>query len=224
MLLTSVGMYVVNSLLEVENLEKSYGRNRVINNLSLAVNSSEVVVIRGANGSGKTTLLSIISSLVAYDSGAVKIFGKDLRSDPHEYRSQLAFVAHQPFLYSQLTVRENLEFYAQLNSLDDFRNTILEKTSLIGLSDRLDTKVSTLSHGYVKRTAIARALLHGPQLLLFDEPESGLDRESLGLLEEIIDSELKKGTSILMTTHSQEIVYKGAVSYTHLTLPTSDLV
>ena len=150
MLLTSVGMYVVNSLLEVENLEKSYGRNRVINNLSLAVNSSEVVVIRGANGSGKTTLLSIISSLVAYDSGVVKIFGKDLRSDPHEYRSQLAFVAHQPFLYSQLTVRENLEFYAQLNSLDDFRNTILEKTSLIGLSDRLDTKVSTLSHGYVK--------------------------------------------------------------------------
>ena len=120
-------------------------------------------------------------------------------------------MAHQPFLYSQLTVRENLEFYAQLNSLDDFRNTILEKTSLIGLSDRLDTKVSTLSHGYVKRTAIARALLHGPQLLLFDEPESGLDRESLGLLEEIIDSELKKGTSILMTTHSQEIVYKGAI-------------
>jgi heme exporter protein A len=120
-------------------------------------------------------------------------------------------VAHQPFLYSQLTVRENLEFYAQLNSLDDFRNTILEKTSLIGLSDRLDTKVSTLSHGYVKRTAIARALLHEPQLLLFDEPESGLDRESLGLLEEIIDSELKKGTSILMTTHSQEIVYKGAI-------------
>jgi heme exporter protein A len=120
-------------------------------------------------------------------------------------------VAHQPFLYSQLTVRENLEFYAQLNSLDDFRNTILEKTSLIGLSDRLDTKVSTLSHGYVKRTAIARALLHGPQLLLFDEPESGLDRESLGLLEEIIDSELKKGTSILMTTHSQEIVYKGVI-------------
>ena len=120
-------------------------------------------------------------------------------------------MAHQPFLYSQLTVRENLEFYAQLNSLDDFRNTILEKTSLIGLSDRLDTKVSTLSHGYVKRTAIARALLHGPQLLLFDEPESGLDRESLGLLEEIIDSELKKGTSILMTTHSQEIVYKGVI-------------
>jgi len=201
----------MNSLLEIENLEKSYGRNKVINNLSLSVNSSEVVVIRGANGSGKTTLLSIISSLVAYDSGAVKIFGKDLRSDPHDYRSQLAFVAHQPFLYSQLTVRENLEFYAQLNSLEDFQTTILEKTSQIGLSDRLDMKISTLSHGYIKRTAIARALLHGPRLLLFDEPESGLDRESLRLLEKIIDSELLKGTSILMTTHSQEIVYNGAI-------------
>ena len=201
----------MNSLLEVENLEKSYGRNKVINNLSLSLNSSEVVVVRGANGSGKTTLLSIISSLVSYDSGTVKIFGRDLRSNPHDYRSQLAFVAHQPFLYSQLTVRENLEFYARLNSLEDLENTISEKASLIGLSDRLDTKVSTLSHGYVKRTAIARALLHRPLLLLFDEPESGLDRESLELLEKIIDSELEKGTSILMTTHSQEIVYKGVI-------------
>ena len=156
-------------------------------------------------------MLSIISSLVAYDSGAVKIFGKDLRSNPHAYRSHLALVAHQPFLYPQLTVRENLEFYAQLNSLKDSHNRILEKTSLIGLSDRLDAKVSTLSHGYVKRTAIARALLHRPRLLLFDEPESGLDRESLGLLEEIIDSELRKGTSILMTTHAEEIVYKGVI-------------
>ena len=204
-------MYPMNSLLEVENLEKSYGRNRVISKLFLSVNSGEIVVIRGANGSGKTTLLSIISSLVAYDSGAVKIFGKDLRSNPHAYRSHLALVAHQPFLYPQLTVRENLEFYAQLNSLKDSHNRILEKTSLIGLSDRLDAKVSTLSHGYVKRTAIARALLHRPRLLLFDEPESGLDRESLGLLEEIIDSELRKGTSILMTTHAEEIVYKGVI-------------
>ena len=201
----------MNSPLQVENLEKSYGRNKVINNLSLSLNSSEVVVVRGANGSGKTTLLSIISSLVSYDSGTVKILGRDLRSNPHVYRSQLAFVAHQPFLYSQLTVRENLEFYAQLNSLEDLENTISEKASLIGLSDRLDMKVSTLSHGYVKRTAIARALLHRPLLLLFDEPESGLDRESLEFLEKIIDSELEKGTSILMTTHSQEIVYKGVI-------------
>ena len=123
----------MNSLLEVKNLEKSYGRNRVINNLFLSVNSSEVVVIRGANGSGKTTLLSIISSLISYDYGTVRIFGKDLRSDPHAYRSQLAFVGHRPFLYSQLTVRENLEFYARLNSLEDFQTKILEKTSMIGI-------------------------------------------------------------------------------------------
>tara|TARA_B100000029_G_scaffold96632_1_gene86749 strand:- start:1608 stop:2267 length:660 start_codon:yes stop_codon:yes gene_type:complete len=204
-------MYAMNSLLEVKNLEKSYGRNRVINNLFLSVNASEVVVIRGANGSGKTTLLSIISSLISYDYGTVRIFGKDLRSDPHAYRSQLAFVGHRPFLYSQLTVRENLEFYARLNSLEDFQTKILEKTSMIGISDRLDTKISTLSHGYVKRTAIARALLHGPRLLLFDEPESGLDKESLIFLEDIIESELKKETSILITTHAEDIVYKGVI-------------
>ena len=114
-------------------------------------------------------------------------------------------------MYSELTDRQNLEFFARLNSLQDFENTILEKTTLIGLSDRLDTKVSTLSHGSVKRTAIARALIHEPLLILFDEPESGLDRESLGLLEEIIGGELAKGTSILMTTHSKEIVYKGVI-------------
>ena len=119
----------MNSLLEVENLTKSYGRNRVIDNLYLSLSSGEIVIIRGANGSGKTTLLSIISSLVSSDSGRVKILGNDLKLNPHICRSELAFVAHQPFLYSQLTVRENLEFSARLHSLKDVSRKILDKTT-----------------------------------------------------------------------------------------------
>lgn len=201
----------MNSLLKVENLTKSYGRNRVVNNLCFDVEAGEIVVIRGTNGSGKTTLLSIIASLVAYDSGKVNILGKDLKLNPHNCRSEIALVAHRPFLYSQLTVRENLEFFARINSLKDINRNVLEKTSLIGLSERLDSKIATLSHGYVKRVAIARALLHEPHILLFDEPESGLDRESLELFEEIIGRELSKGRSIVMTTHSNQIPYQGSV-------------
>ncbi|MBM39746.1 MAG: heme ABC exporter ATP-binding protein CcmA [Chloroflexi bacterium] len=207
----------MNSLLEVENLTKSYGRNRVIDNLYLSLSSGEIVIIRGANGSGKTTLLSIISSLVSSDSGRVKILGNDLKLNPHICRSELAFVAHQPFLYSQLTVRENLEFSARLHSLKDINSKVLNKTSLIGLSDRLDSKIATLSHGFIKRVAIARALLHDPKILLFDEPESGLDRESLQLFEEIITGELAKERSILMTTHSPQIPYQGDVRNLRIT-------
>ena len=93
----------------------------------------------------------------------------------------------------------------------------MNKTSLIGLSDRLDSKIATLSHGFIKRVAIARALLHDPKILLFDEPESGLDRESLQLFEEIITGELAKERSILMTTHSPQIPYQGDVRNLRIT-------
>ena len=198
-------------LLKVENVTKSYGRNRVLHKLCLSVEPSEVVVIRGINGSGKTTLLSIIASLVSCDYGMVKILGQDLRSNSHRVRSNLAFVAHQPFLYSQLTVKENLEFFGRLNSIDNLSNTILEKAALIGLYDRLDSKIATLSHGYIKRVAIARALLHNPRILLFDEPESGLDQDSLMLFERIIGDQLEVGKSIVMTTHATQISYRGNV-------------
>ena len=201
----------MDALLEVENVTKSYGRNRVLHKLCLSVEPGEVVVIRGINGSGKTTLLSIIASLVSSDYGMVKILGQDLRSNPHKVRSDLAFVAHQPFLYSQLTVKENLEFFGRLNSVDNLDSTILEKAALIGLSNRLGSKIATLSHGYIKRVAIARALLHSPKILLFDEPESGLDQDSLRLFEKIIGDQLESGKSIVMTTHASQISYRGRV-------------
>jgi len=201
----------MDALLEVENVTKSYGRNRVLHKLCLSVEPGEVVVIRGINGSGKTTLLSIIASLVSSDYGMVKILGQDLRSNPHRVRSDLAFVAHQPFLYSQLTVKENLEFFGRLNSVDNLDSTILEKAALIGLSNRLGIKIATLSHGYIKRVAIARALLHSPKILLFDEPESGLDQDSLRLFEKIIGDQLESGKSIVMTTHASQISYRGRV-------------
>ena len=201
----------MDALLEVENVTKSYGRNRVLHKLCLSVEPGEVVVIRGINGSGKTTLLSIIASLVSCDYGIVKILGQDLLSNPHRVRSDLAFVAHQPFLYSQLTVKENLEFFGRLNSIDNLDSTILEKAALIGLSNRLGSKIATLSHGYIKRVAIARALLHSPKILLFDEPESGLDQDSLRLFEKIIGDQLESGKSIVMTTHASQISYRGRV-------------
>ena len=201
----------MDALLEVENVTKSYGRNRVLHKLCLSVEPGEVVVIRGINGSGKTTLLSIIASLVSSDYGMVKILGQDLRSNPHRVRSDLAFVAHQPFLYSQLTVKENLEFFGRLNSIDNLDSTILEKAALIGLSNRLGSKIATLSHGYIKRVAIAGALLHSPKILLFDEPESGLDQDSLRLFEKIIGDQLESGKSIVMTTHASQISYRGRV-------------
>ena len=209
----------MGSVVKVEGLTKSYGRLRVLNSLDIEVSRGEVAVIYGSNGSGKTTLQSIISSLTSADAGVAEICGRDTSIRSQMARELVGFVAHTPFLYEALTVKENLLFFSRLYRLkgdpvdgEAFKRLI----SPLGLDERIDQRIDTLSHGYRKRVSIARALLHKPAVLLLDEPESGLDIQTVEIFEGIISDFIRSGGAALVTTHSRASAYGEKVRYYNL--------
>jgi ABC-type multidrug transport system ATPase subunit len=158
-------------------LEKSYGEWPVLWELEFNVPWGETLVLFGANGTGKTTLLRILSTHVRADGGTVLIAGRDLQKQPTAARRRIGVVGHRSFLYDDLTCRENLVYYSRLYRLSDHKARVAEVLNRVGLTGRADQRVRTLSNGMQKRAAIARAILHQPDVLLLDEPEAGLDRE-----------------------------------------------
>ena len=189
----------------VEGLEKSYRDWPVLWNLDLLVPWGETLALFGANGAGKTTLLRILSSSVRPDSGSVRIAGRDLRRQARELRRTIGFVGHRSFLYEDLTSRENLTYYARLYEIADRKAQIDATLERVGLTSRADHRVRTLSNGMQKRAAIARAILHQPDVLLLDEPEAGLDRDSRTMLGELLSEWTAKGRSAAFSTHDVEL-------------------
>lgn len=194
-------------LVKVSGLSKSYGRRRVLNQLEFEVESGSGFVIRGSNGSGKTTFLETLSTISRPDEGSIVVCGVSLKEDSAFVRSKIGLVAHSSYLYPQLTVKENLVFFSRLNqvppqALDE--NILL---SQMGLDTRLNQRVSTLSHGFQKRVSIVRSMLHCPEVLLLDEPETGLDEETLSVLKGLIKAFLSDGGSVILTTHLDKLDY-----------------
>ena len=194
-------------LVKVLGLSKSYGRRRVLNQLEFDVASGSGLVVKGSNGSGKTTLLEILATTSRPDEGLIEVCGTNISDDPALIRTQIGFVAHSPYLYPQLTVKENLIFFSRLHLVP---SKTLDKNILLtdmGLDTRLDQRVSTLSHGFRKRVSIVRALLHQPSVLLLDEPETGLDEETMNVLKRLIKSFVVGGGAVILTTHLEGIDY-----------------
>ena len=188
--------------LEVSDLTKSFGRIRVLNGLNLSIDSGEVLSVLGSNGSGKTTLINIISMLTKPDRGTVHVFRKSVDKNPNQTRSYIGVVGHTSMLYSGMSGLDNLTFFGRMFRVDNLSDRISETTGKLGITDILDRKIGDMSHGIQKRFAIARALLHGPKLLLMDEPESGLDQSAVGLLREIINDLKNSNCAVLLVTHS----------------------
>ena len=188
----------------VEGLHKSFGDWPVLWDLDLRVNWGECVVIFGANGVGKTTLLRILSTQARPESGTATVAGYDLRRQAESVRRRVGGVGHQGFLYEDLTCQENLVFYGRLFGIDDVEQRVHAVIAQVGLGRRIGHKVKTLSHGLQKRLAIARAILHQPQVLLLDEPEVGLDQESLSMLGGLLSDWTQAGRTVIMTTHNIE--------------------
>jgi heme exporter protein A len=189
----------------VAGLHKSYGDWPVLRDLDLAVGWGEFVVLFGANGTGKTTLLRVLSTQARPEYGTVKVAGYDGLRQADSVRRRVGVVAHSGFLYEDLTCRENLMFYGQLFRVDHLRPRVEAVLSRVGLTRRADHRVKTLSHGMQKRVAIARAILHQPQVLLLDEPEGGLDQESVAMLGSLLSEWTQAGRTVVMTTHNVEL-------------------
>ncbi len=189
----------------VEGLEKSYREWPVLWNLDLTVPWGETLALFGANGAGKTTLLRILSTSARADAGSVRIAGRDLLRQTAEARRRIGVVGHRNFLYEDLTPQENLTYYARLYGITDREARVKAVLERVGLSGRSTHRVRTLSNGMQKRASIARAILHQPEVLLLDEPEAGLDRDSRQMLGKLLADWTAEGRSAALTTHDIDL-------------------
>lgn len=199
-------MVTISTQLAVEarSVVKNFGETAVLRELDLSLPPGEVTVLLGTNGAGKSTLLRILAMLTQPDEGDISVYGVDIRENGPGVRGLTGSVLHSPMLYGDMTVRENLMFFADLYRLENVDELIVKTTEQVGIEPRLDHRTRTLSHGFQKRVALARALMHNPPLLLLDEPESGLDSKSVAMLDEIIDQHRNSGRTVVMTTHIVE--------------------
>lgn len=190
--------------LEVTGLKKSYGLKPALRGVDLRVEQGQRMALLGANGAGKTTLLRILAGLTKPGAGMACIGGLDIQRDAQAVRSLVGFVAHQPYLYEELTALENLVFFGRMYAVKQNRERAATLLARVGLAKRANERASALSRGQLQRLALARALLHEPRLLLLDEPDTGLDEQGMALLEALLREHSECGGTLLLTTHSLE--------------------
>jgi heme exporter protein A len=155
----------------------------------------------GPNGAGKTTFLRILASLSRPSLGTVSVAGYRLPDQAAAVRARLGVVSHLPLLYGDLTAEENLRFFGRMYGVIDIEGRITEVLELIGLAERRRDLVRTFSRGMQQRLAIGRAVFHDPDVMLFDEPHTGLDQDASAMLDEVLRSVAAKGRTIIMTSH-----------------------
>lgn len=189
------------AMIEVNQLIKRFGPKIVLRQLDFQVNAGEFVALLGPNGAGKTTFLRILSSLAQPTLGEVLIAGYRLPEQAAAVRRHLGVVSHQPLLYGDLSAEENLTFYGRMYAIKNLKNRIQEMLQLVGLAPRQRDLVRTFSRGMQQRLAIARAILHDPDVLLLDEPHTGLDQDACDMLDQVLQQVAIRGRTVVMTSH-----------------------
>ena len=194
--------------LEIKGLKKSYNLKPILRGIDVVLDQGKCMALLGANGAGKTTLLRILACLTKPATGTARIEGLDIGYDAQQIRLLVGFVGHQPNLYDELTVTENLLFFGRMYSVKKARERAAALLQRVGLAERSSERVATLSRGQLQRLSLARALLHSPRMLLLDEPDAGLDDEGIALLEELIREHAERGGTTLFATHNFERALK----------------
>jgi heme exporter protein A len=191
-------------VIETLKLEKSFGYKQALKSTTLQIESGQVVALAGPNGAGKSTLLRILATLSRPTRGRVAVNGIEIPEGALAARGTIGYVGHQTLLYDELTIHENLRYYARLYLLGSLEPRIQEVAQQVGIDKRMNDTVRTLSRGYQQRVALARALLHRPRVLLFDEPWTGLDQNSSGVLTGIFEQSRAEGATVLFSSHEFE--------------------
>jgi ABC-2 type transport system ATP-binding protein len=188
-------------VLEVSKICKSYGKKQVLRDLSFSIQAGEVYGLLGPNGAGKTTTISILSGLIQADRGAITINGQNSRGAVQQ--SVIGIAPQENIFYKSLTCEENLRFFGRLYGLSNeiCRKQATDCLELVGLGDRAKSIADTLSGGMQRRLSMAIALVHRPQLVVLDEPTTGLDIEARYEIWEVIRKLSSQDTAILLTTH-----------------------
>ncbi|MBI2956789.1 MAG: heme ABC exporter ATP-binding protein CcmA [Acidobacteria bacterium] len=187
--------------LHLRQLSKYFGRFVALDRLDLEVQPGELVVVLGPNGAGKTTLLRILALLQQPSEGELLFDDQPARRLPPAFRQRLGFVGHETFLYDELTVEENLRFYARLYALDAAAQRVGEVLGEMDIAPRARSPVRSLSRGLKQRVALARAWLHRPGLLLLDEPSTGLDPPARARLFDWLAACHRSGRTVILSSH-----------------------
>jgi heme exporter protein A len=185
----------------VKKLVKRFGLKTILRGVDFEVQPGEFVALLGPIGAGKTTLLRILASLSRPSLGEVNIAGYKLPQQAAQVRARLGVVSHLPLLYGDLSAEENLRFYARLFGIVNYELRITEVLEMTGLENRRRDLVRTFSRGMQQRLAIGRAVLHDPDVMLFDEPYTGLDQDASSMLDDVLKTVAAQGRTIVMTSH-----------------------
>lgn len=189
----------------VKNVTKIYGEQRALNEVSFEIKKGEVVGFLGPNGAGKSTMMKIITCFLPPTSGDVSVCGLDIWNDSLELRKKVGYLSEANPLYYDMYVREFLEFIAGLHHLEDVKGNVNRVIKMTGLTLEQHKKISALSHGYKQRVGIAQAIIHTPEVLILDEPTTGLDPNQLLEIRNLI-KQYGKDKTVLLSTHLMQEV------------------
>lgn len=196
------------TMIRIKNLTKKYEQILAVDNLSLDINRGEVFGLLGSNGAGKTTTLHIIAGLLKPSAGEVYVNGLNVSEHPLQIKAMLGYLPESPAVYEQLTGREFLNFIGRLRSLGEkkIKKRVADLAKILDLADRIDSKLSSYSKGMKQKISFAATILHDPEVVLLDEPISGLDPRYGKLIKDWISRSKKRNKTILLSSHMTELV------------------
>ena len=173
-------------VIEIKNLSKRFNNLTAVDELNLNVYQGDVFGFLGPNGAGKSTTIRMLLTLIKPDSGSIKIFGKDLQKERLEILKNVGSIVEKPDFYGYLSAYKNLEILGRISRIEVSKNLIMKNLEIVGLASRYKSKVKTFSHGMKQRLGIAQALLHNPELIILDEPTTGLDPMGMKEIRDLI--------------------------------------
>ncbi|MDR6122420.1 heme exporter protein A [Bacillus sp. SLBN-46] len=188
-------------MIDIKKLTKQADNKLILRGIDLSIKKGETVAILGPNGAGKSTLLKVLATLIKPTSGLVKINGLDLKKDHIEIKKVLGYLPHSSLLYDHYSPLENLVFFGNIYGVKNVEEKAIQLVKEVGLSFFLNEPVKNFSRGMIQRIAIARAIVHDPEVLLLDEPHTGLDQGAITILNNVILSMKDRGATTLMVTH-----------------------
>ena len=184
----------MTTAIELAGVGRAYGDRAALAGVTLSLPAGQTLVVFGPNGAGKSTLLRVLATLLRPTAGAATVLGCTLPGEAWKVRGRVGLLGHEPLLYRELSARENLRYHARLHRVPAAR--VQELLEAVGLARRADEPISTYSRGMVQRAALARAVLHEPELLLLDEPRANLDPAAAQALEPLL-----AGRTRVITSH-----------------------
>lgn len=191
--------------IEVSGVTKLYGEQRALDNVSFSIERGNIVGFLGPNGAGKSTMMKIITCYIPQTQGQVKVCGFDVAADPMAVKQRVGYLPENNPLYPEMYVREYLEFIAGVHGLDSKRKRVDRMIEQVGLSIERKKKIGALSKGYRQRVGLAQAMIHDPEVLILDEPTTGLDPNQIGEIRNLIKNIGEERTVMLSTHIMQEV-------------------